>query len=140
VKLGKLRLNVGKKRQCQLRRNRINHHMLRSCVSHFTMSQMYSADRQELEGHSYVSMKYMGAVLISDGDQNFFPVYEPDADALRKKWREAEEEARAHHYDSTKEGECTTQIRLLQYIVIELEQMLILSSRERSWSIPILPR
>jgi hypothetical protein len=43
--------------------------------------------------------------LMVDGDQNFFPVYEPDADALRKKWREAEEEARAHHYDSTKEGE-----------------------------------
>jgi hypothetical protein len=44
--------------------------------------------------------------LMVDGDQNIFPVYEPDADALRKKWREAEEEARAHHYDSTKEGEC----------------------------------
>jgi hypothetical protein len=43
-----------------------------------------------------------------DGDQNFFPVYEPDADALRKKWREAEEEARAHHYDSTKEGKCVS--------------------------------
>jgi hypothetical protein len=43
---------------------------------------------------------------MADGDQNFFPVYEPDADALRKKWREAEEEARAHHYDSTKEGKC----------------------------------
>lgn len=41
---------------------------------------------------------------MTDGDQNFFPVYEPDVDALRKKWREAEEEARAHHYDSTKEG------------------------------------
>ena len=43
-----------------------------------------------------------------DGDRNIFPVYEPDADALRKKWREAEEEARAHHYDSTKEGESAT--------------------------------
>ena len=43
--------------------------------------------------------------LTIDGDQNFFPVYEPDADALKKKWLEAEEEARAHHYDSTKEGE-----------------------------------
>jgi len=49
--------------------------------------------------------------LMVDGDQNFFPVYEPDADALRKKWREAEEEARAHHYDSTKEGECVPRAR-----------------------------
>jgi len=48
-----------------------------------------------------------------DGDQNFFPVYEPDADALKKKWLEAEEEARAHHYDSTKEGETPSPIKLL---------------------------
>jgi len=39
------------------------------------------------------------------GDQNFFPVYEPDPDALRAKWKAAEEEARAHHYDASKEGE-----------------------------------
>jgi hypothetical protein len=43
--------------------------------------------------------------LISGGDQNVFPVYEPDPDALRKKWKEAEEEASAIHYDASKEGE-----------------------------------
>ncbi|ORX37755.1 ribosomal protein L24e-domain-containing protein [Kockovaella imperatae] len=37
------------------------------------------------------------------GDQNVFPVYEPDADAIRAKYKAAEEESRAHHYDSTKE-------------------------------------
>lgn len=45
-----------------------------------------------------------GQLTRTDGDQNFFPVYEPDADAIKKKYREAEEAARAHHYDSTKEG------------------------------------
>ena len=50
-------------------------------------------------------MLQVWAGLMIDGDQNFFPVYEPDADALKKKWLEAEEEARAHHDDSTKEGE-----------------------------------
>ncbi|WVQ96031.1 hypothetical protein IAU59_003131 [Kwoniella sp. CBS 9459] len=40
---------------------------------------------------------------VIHGDQNFFPVYEPDPDALKAKYRAAEEEARAHHYDSTKE-------------------------------------
>ena len=55
---------------------------------------------------------------MEDGDQNFFPVYEPDADALKKKWLEAEEEARAHHYDSTKEGE-SSQSRA---VAIKVEQ------------------
>jgi large subunit ribosomal protein L24e len=32
-------------------------------------------------------------------------VYEPDPDALKRKYMEAEAAARAHHYDSTKEGE-----------------------------------
>ncbi|WVR08084.1 hypothetical protein IAU60_005130 [Kwoniella sp. DSM 27419] len=40
---------------------------------------------------------------VIHGDQNFFPVYEPDVNAIRAKYRAAEEEARAHHYDSTKE-------------------------------------
>ncbi|OCF35207.1 hypothetical protein I317_02277 [Kwoniella heveanensis CBS 569] len=40
---------------------------------------------------------------VIHGDQNFFPVYEPDPEALKAKYRAAEEEARAHHYDSTKE-------------------------------------
>jgi hypothetical protein len=43
-------------------------------------------------------------LMSVDGDQNFFPVYEPDADVIKQKYREAEEAARAHHYDSTKEG------------------------------------
>lgn len=43
-------------------------------------------------------------LTVLDGDQNFFPVYEPDADVIKQKYREAEEAARAHHYDSTKEG------------------------------------
>lgn len=42
---------------------------------------------------------------VIHGDQNFFPVYEPDPEAMRAKYREAEEEARQHHYDATKEGE-----------------------------------
>jgi hypothetical protein len=45
---------------------------------------------------------------LVDGDQNFFPVYEPDPDALRRKYLAAEEEARAHHYDSTKEGKSSS--------------------------------
>ncbi|EIW71548.1 hypothetical protein TREMEDRAFT_73338 [Tremella mesenterica DSM 1558] len=40
---------------------------------------------------------------VIHGDQKIFPVYEPDPDAIREKYRQAEEEARAHHYDSTKE-------------------------------------
>ncbi|WWD20278.1 hypothetical protein CI109_104754 [Kwoniella shandongensis] len=40
---------------------------------------------------------------VIHGDQNFFPVYEPDADAIKAKYRQAEEEARAHHYDASKE-------------------------------------
>lgn len=46
---------------------------------------------------------------MTDGDQNFFPVYEPDADVIKQKYREAEEAARAHHYDSTKEGKSPIQ-------------------------------
>jgi hypothetical protein len=52
--------------------------------------------------------------MMIGGDQNFFPVYEPDPDALRAKYKAAEEEARLHHYDSTKEGEFSsfcTQVR-----------------------------
>ena len=44
------------------------------------------------------------ALTSLDGDQNMFPVYEPDAEVIREKYRAAEEESRAHHYDSTKEG------------------------------------
>ncbi|OCF73238.1 hypothetical protein I204_06469 [Kwoniella mangroviensis CBS 8886] len=54
------------------------------------------------EGSAYAEVLKLTRHLV-DGDQNFFPVYEPDQDALKKKYREAEEEARAHHYDSTKE-------------------------------------
>ncbi|WVW86963.1 hypothetical protein I302_109019 [Kwoniella bestiolae CBS 10118] len=52
------------------------------------------------EGSAYAEVLRSNVI---HGDQNFFPVYEPDPDALKKKYREAEEEARAHHYDSTKE-------------------------------------
>lgn len=38
------------------------------------------------------------------GDQNVFPVYEPDYDTLKAKHKQAEEEERAHHYDASKEG------------------------------------
>jgi hypothetical protein len=38
------------------------------------------------------------------GDQNYFPVYEPDFDTLKAKHLQAEVEARAHHYDASKEG------------------------------------
>ena len=31
-------------------------------------------------------------------------MYEPDPETIKAKYRAAEEEARAHHYDSTKEG------------------------------------
>lgn len=41
---------------------------------------------------------------VIHGDQQFFPVYEPDHEAMRKQYLEAEREARQHHYDSTKEG------------------------------------
>ncbi|RXK35450.1 hypothetical protein M231_07305 [Tremella mesenterica] len=40
---------------------------------------------------------------VIHGEQKIFPVYEPDPEAIREKYRQAEEEARAHHYDSTKE-------------------------------------
>lgn len=43
------------------------------------------------------------------GDQHHFPVYQPDHEALRQKYLEAEREARQHHYDSTKEGELLRQ-------------------------------
>ncbi|WRT69663.1 uncharacterized protein IL334_006653 [Kwoniella shivajii] len=66
-----------------------------------------SGSRQGLESmESGQDNSAYAEVLQSEvihGDQNFYPVYEPDADALKKKYREAEEEARAHHYDSTKE-------------------------------------
>ncbi|WWC95795.1 hypothetical protein V866_002661 [Kwoniella sp. B9012] len=52
------------------------------------------------EGSAYAEVLQSNVI---HGDQNFFPVYEPDTDALKKKYQEAEEEARAHHYDSTKE-------------------------------------
>jgi len=55
-----------------------------------------------------VSNTFEPADNISDGDQSFFPVYEPDPEAIRAKYRAAEEEARAHHYDSTKEGTIRT--------------------------------
>jgi hypothetical protein len=41
---------------------------------------------------------------VIHGDQNFFPVYEPDPDVLRAKYLEAEEESRQKHYDASKEG------------------------------------
>ncbi|RSH86548.1 uncharacterized protein EHS24_004816 [Apiotrichum porosum] len=37
------------------------------------------------------------------GDQGYFPVYQPDPEELKRKYLESEREARAHHYDSTKE-------------------------------------
>ncbi|WWC92755.1 uncharacterized protein L201_007714 [Kwoniella dendrophila CBS 6074] len=52
------------------------------------------------EGSAYAEVLQSNVI---HGEQNFFPVYEPDPDALKKKYREAEDEARAHHYDSTKE-------------------------------------
>ncbi|ORY34772.1 hypothetical protein BCR39DRAFT_514630 [Naematelia encephala] len=66
-------------------------------------------DAEKLRGHNGQKDSNTSAyaeVLQSNvihGDQNFFPVYEPDADALRAKYRQAEESARAHHYDATKE-------------------------------------
>lgn len=41
---------------------------------------------------------------VIHGDQNFFPVYEPDPNVLRAKYLEAEEESRQKHYDASKEG------------------------------------
>ena len=41
---------------------------------------------------------------VAGGDQNFFPIYEPDPDALREKYRKAEEESRQVRYDASKEG------------------------------------
>ncbi|KLT46559.1 hypothetical protein CC85DRAFT_306233 [Cutaneotrichosporon oleaginosum] len=52
------------------------------------------------EGASYTEVQQS---TIIHGDQNYFPVYEPDPEALKKKYMEAEAAARAHHYDSTKE-------------------------------------
>lgn len=39
----------------------------------------------------------------SGGDQNFYPVYTPDADLLREKYKQAEEESRQARYDASKE-------------------------------------
>ncbi|WWC73730.1 uncharacterized protein I206_107702 [Kwoniella pini CBS 10737] len=58
------------------------------------------AAEDDKDGSAYAEVLQSNVI---HGDQNFFPVYEPDADALKKKYLEAEEEARAHHYDSTKE-------------------------------------
>ncbi|WVO21560.1 uncharacterized protein IAS62_002869 [Cryptococcus decagattii] len=40
---------------------------------------------------------------VIHGEQHVFPVYEPNPEVIKAKYREAEEEARGHHYDSTKE-------------------------------------
>nr|KIR88699.1 hypothetical protein I308_00778 [Cryptococcus tetragattii IND107] len=40
---------------------------------------------------------------VIHGEQHVFPVYEPDPEVMKAKYRQAEEEARGHHYDSTKE-------------------------------------
>ncbi|ALO69294.1 hypothetical protein CNG02930 [Cryptococcus deneoformans JEC21] len=40
---------------------------------------------------------------VIHGEQHVFPVYEPNPEVIKAKYRQAEEEARAHHYDSTKE-------------------------------------
>ena len=39
----------------------------------------------------------------SGGDQNFYPVYTPDADLLKEKYKQAEEESRQARYDASKE-------------------------------------
>ncbi|GMK55343.1 hypothetical protein CspeluHIS016_0203990 [Cutaneotrichosporon spelunceum] len=52
------------------------------------------------EGSSYAEVQ--NSTFIH-GDQNYFPVYEPDPEALKKKFLDAEAAERAHHYDSTKE-------------------------------------
>ncbi|BEI84962.1 hypothetical protein CcaverHIS002_0503630 [Cutaneotrichosporon cavernicola] len=55
-------------------------------------------DREQ--GSSYAEVQKSTFI---HGDQNYFPVYEPDPEELKKKYMEAEAAARAHHYDSTKE-------------------------------------
>ncbi|OXB35919.1 hypothetical protein J007_04334 [Cryptococcus neoformans] len=40
---------------------------------------------------------------VIHGEQHVFPVYEPNPEVIKAKYRQAEEEARGHHYDSTKE-------------------------------------
>lgn len=37
-------------------------------------------------------------------------MYEPDPEVIKAKYRQAEEEARGHHYDSTKEGKLSSPI------------------------------
>nr|ODN92287.1 hypothetical protein L204_05386 [Cryptococcus depauperatus CBS 7855] len=52
------------------------------------------------EGSSYAEVQQSKVI---HGEQHFFPVYQPDPEAIKEKYRQAEEEARAHHYDATKE-------------------------------------
>ena len=80
---------------------------------------------------SYVGVYLCRTMLILDGEQYVFPVYEPDPDALRRKYKEAEEEARAHHYDASKEGE---------WGVVRHGWMLMYSPHARRWSVSILSR
>ncbi|WVQ77721.1 hypothetical protein IAR50_007411 [Cryptococcus sp. DSM 104548] len=52
------------------------------------------------EGSAYAEVQKSEVI---HGEQHVFPVYQPDPEAIKAKYRQAEEEARAHHYDSTKE-------------------------------------
>ncbi|ODN72929.1 hypothetical protein L202_08344 [Cryptococcus amylolentus CBS 6039] len=52
------------------------------------------------EGSAYAQVQQSEVI---HGEQHVFPVYQPDPEAIKAKYRQAEEEARAHHYDSNKE-------------------------------------
>ncbi|KAI9638966.1 uncharacterized protein MKK02DRAFT_41995 [Dioszegia hungarica] len=65
-----------------------------------TKAEAEAANPAPPENSSYADV--MRSKVIH-GDQNFFPVYEPDPNVLRAKYLEAEEESRQKHYDASKE-------------------------------------
>lgn len=54
---------------------------------------------------SDVCLMYTGVLTFADGDQSFFPVYEPTQEELKERYRAVEGEPDVIHYDSRKEGE-----------------------------------
>jgi len=65
------------------------------------MKQKQSSGAEAFEtGSSYAEVLQSNLI---HGDQAFFPVYQPDAEALHAKYRAVAQGARASHYDAAKE-------------------------------------
>ena len=54
------------------------------------------------------------STLVVDGEQSFFPVYEPTQEELKARYKAAEGGPMVDHYDAKKEGPClnTSHVRV----------------------------